>query len=111
MTTLMEHPNVQRLREQLDAWNAGDPQKMRQFFAEGAVAHFAGKNALSGTYRGWEQMLPMFGKALELTEGTLKGEVLDVMADDTHGLVLYRATAERGGRRLDVTLANAFKAD
>jgi hypothetical protein len=36
-----------------------------------------------------------------MSGGTFKNEIHAILADDEHGVVLVRATAERAGKRLD----------
>jgi uncharacterized protein len=42
----------------------------------------------------------MFGRLLELTGGTFRLDVHDILANDTHGIVLVTTHAERDGRTL-----------
>jgi hypothetical protein len=44
-----------------------------------------------------------------LTGGTITVQVLDILADNEHGIIPMRVTAQRGDRHLDVTLAIAYK--
>lgn len=46
-------------------------------------------------------MLELFGRAVELTGGTLRLELHDVLANDEHAVALFISRAERAGRRLE----------
>ena len=49
---MTEHPNAVAARRSYEAWNSGDLDVIRGYFTDDAVLHFAGSNAMSGTYRG-----------------------------------------------------------
>jgi ketosteroid isomerase-like protein len=106
-----EHPNVERVRDGFAAFNRGDVEAMRPFIADDIVWHVGGDHPLSGDYRGREAVLDYVTRVLDLGGGTLKGEPLDILANDRHAGVFQRVTAERDGRRLDVVLAQALTLD
>ena len=56
----MAHPNVQRLREFLDAYAANDSEAIRKHLSDDAVWHVGGTHALSGDYRGTGEILDYF---------------------------------------------------
>ena len=95
------HPNEELLRTGYDAFGKGDMDTIRSLFADDIVWHSPGKSPLAGDYRGVDAVLEQFGKVFELTGGTFKIEIHDILANDTHAVVLARATAERDGKRLD----------
>ena len=49
---MTEHPNAIAVRRSFEAWNSGDLDVIREYFTEDIVLHFAGNNAMSGSYRG-----------------------------------------------------------
>jgi ketosteroid isomerase-like protein len=95
------HPNEELLRNGYDAFGKGDMETIRSLFADDIVWHSPGKSPLAGDYRGVDAVLEQFGRLFELTGGTFKIEIHDILANDTHAVVLARATAERDGKRLD----------
>ena len=97
----MAHPNEELLRTGYDAFGKGDMDTIRSLFADDIVWHSPGKSPFAGDYRGVDAVLEQFGKVFELTGGTFKIEIHDILANDTHAVVLARATAERDGKRLD----------
>ena len=111
MATMTEHENVARLRAMLTAFNEGDIERYLSFWADDPVVHSGGASLVSGTFRGRDAVLGIFQKVLTLTEGTAEAVPLDVLADDRFGVVPMRATAQRAGKQLDVTLAIAYRAD
>ena len=98
----MAHPGEDLVREAFAAFGRGDLDALRdQFFAADVCFHFPGRGALAGHHQGAGQVLAMFGRAFELTGGTLRLEVHDVVANDEHAVALFTAYGERSGRRLE----------
>jgi hypothetical protein len=58
----------------------------------------AGRNQTSGDYRGVDDVLGLFGKLFQLTDGTFRVEIHDVLASDEPAVVLARISGERAGR-------------
>lgn len=106
-----EHPNVQRVRDALVAYNRGDLDGMRSFIAEDVVWHVGGSHPLSGDYRGRDAVFDYYAKVRELTRGTLTLEPVDILVNDEHGGIFMRVTGERNGKTLDVVLAEALSFD
>ena len=98
-----QNPNVARLREGYEAFDKADFDTVRGFIAEDAVWHVGGNNPLSGDYKGQDEIFGMFAQFVQLTNGTAKNEIHDVLANDEHGTVLVHFTAQReDGRSLDI---------
>ena len=55
---------------------------------------------ISGDYRGPQEVLGFFGKLGELSGGTFRLEVHDILANDKQGVVLLTARGERDGQAL-----------
>jgi len=96
----MAHPNEDRIRQALDVFASGDLGTMGEFIAEDAVWHSGGNNVLSGDYTGLNDILAQFGRVFQETNGTFRLDVHDVLANDTHGVVLATSNAERKGKTL-----------
>jgi len=97
------HPNEELMHKGYDAFGKGDMDAVRSLFADDIVWHAPGRNPLSGDYRGVDEVLQTFGKLFEMTGGTFKLDIHDVIANDEHVVVLARSTAERNGKKLDDT--------
>src|SRR6266511_3374360 len=61
---------------------------------------FARTKPAGGDYKGIDQVMGLFARLFELTGGTFRLEVHDVLANDEHGVVLATAKAEKGGKTL-----------
>ena len=68
----------------------------------------AGRNQLSGDYRGRDAVYGIFGKLMEVTGGSFHIDLHAVIADDEHGVALVVVTASRGGRSIEVNEAHVF---
>ncbi len=98
----MAHPNEELVRKGYDAFSRGDMDTLRnEIFAPDIVFHVPGNSPLAGDYRGFDEVLGFFGRLDELSGGTFKIEVHDVLANDEHVVSLDVSTAEREGKRLE----------
>jgi ketosteroid isomerase-like protein len=104
----MAHPNEELLRRGYEAFSTGDLDTVFSLFADDMVWHNGGSNQLTGDYRGHQAIMGMFGKLLEVTGGTLRLDIHDVLANDTHGVVLVTAHADRGGQPIAVREVNIW---
>jgi len=100
---MTEHPNAVAVRRSFEAWNSGRLDVIREYFTEDAILHFAGNNAMSGTYRGRDAVMDALARASQ-GWGT-QADVESVLASDDHMMVFYHATDEHEGA------AMAMKAD
>jgi uncharacterized protein len=97
----MAHPNEDLLRRGYEAFSSGDMQTLGELFADDIVWHVGGRNQLSSDYRGTQEVFNLFGSFAQLTGGTLRIELHDVLANDEHAVALQKVTGEREGRTLD----------
>ena len=82
---------------------------IREYFTEDIVLHFAGNNAMSGSYRGQDAVMDALGRA---SQGWgPHAELETILANDDHVIVFFHAISERDGETLDVVLAQAIKLD
>jgi len=97
----MAHPNEEIVRSGFDAFAEGDVDTLRQLFDQDAVWHVPGRSPLSGDHRGLDAILGFLARTMELTGGTFRAEVHDVVANDEHAVALYVTRGEREGRTLE----------
>jgi len=97
----MAHPNEDLIRKGFEAFSTGDMDTLRnEVFAPDVKYHVPGKSPISGDYNGVDEVLGFFGKIFELTGGTFRVELHDVLANDEHGIALSPATGQRPGKTL-----------
>lgn len=101
----MSHPNADQARRGFEAFQAGDLGALLGLFSSDAVWHVPGSNAMTGSYRGRDEIVAFLRRTAELTGGTYRVELLWVIADEHHLVAVYRARGERGGRSLDIEQA------
>lgn len=95
------HPNAVLVRRFFDAQQRGDPPVLMDLLADDAVWHVPGKNLLSRDYSGKAAVAGFWAHARELSGGTVRAELLDILGSDTYGIAMVRVFAERAGRHLD----------
>jgi hypothetical protein len=94
----MAHSDEDLVRGAFAAFGRGDLDALRdQYLAEDVRFHYPGRGALAGDHDGVPEVLAVFGRAFELTGGTLHLELHDVIASDEHAVALYTARGERAG--------------
>jgi ketosteroid isomerase-like protein len=108
---MAEDTNVERMRQGYEAFQSGNLDSVKEFLAEDVVWHVPGNNPFSGDYKGRDDVISFFARSMQETEGTLRVELHDVLANVEHGVGLVRVTAERGGKKLDARGANVFHLD
>ena len=104
----MAHPNEDAVRKGYAAFAAGDLEALRGLFAPDIKWHTAGRSPLAGTVEGIDQVLEFFGRLAQETEGTLRLDLHDVLANDEHVVALMHAHARRKGRTLGTDVAHVF---
>ncbi len=98
---MADHPNATLLRNGYEAFGKGDMATITELFSEDVVWHLPGNNQLSGVHRGRDAVFAIFAKTGQLSGGTFKIELHDVLANDEHAVALTRATASREGKTYD----------
>jgi ketosteroid isomerase-like protein len=94
--------NLEFLRKGYDAFEKGDIDTVMTTFADDVVGHVAGKSQLAGDYKGKQEVMGLFAKLMEISGGTFKEEVHDILANETHGVALSTTTARRDGKTLSL---------
>jgi ketosteroid isomerase-like protein len=96
-----DHPNVALVKRACIAARKGDRSVVEELFAEDAELYVPGNNLLAGYYEGREGILAFYSKARELSGGTLRAYLHDVVANGHHAFAIENFMASRGGRNLD----------
>jgi|SRR5436309_15602875 len=104
----MAHPNEELVRRGYQAFGTGDMATLDELFADDIIWHVPGRNQLSGTYRGKQEVFGNFVKLAELTGGTFKLDIHTILADDEHAVVLVTATGEHDGKSLSDNSVQIF---
>jgi len=94
------HPNAELVRRFHDAQQLGDAAALMDMLADDIVWHVPGRNLLSRDYHGKAEVAGFWARARELSGGTVRTELIDVLGGEEFGIVLVRVFAEREGKRL-----------
>ncbi|HSO52030.1 MAG TPA: nuclear transport factor 2 family protein, partial [Actinomycetes bacterium] len=93
-------------RRGYEAFANGDMATLSELLADDVTWHVDGAGPLSGTYHGRDEVFSFFGRLAEETAGTFRLDVHDVLANDEHAVVLCTQSASRGGKSIEVPVAN-----
>jgi ketosteroid isomerase-like protein len=93
--------NAAVVRGVIDAFSRGDLATVATHFSPDAVWDLPGRGVLAGEYKGPDAIVGFLARAFELSGGTLRLEVLDVLASERGGAHVQRVTADHDGRHLD----------
>ena len=103
---MTEHPNAVTVWRSFEAWNSGRVDVIREYLSDDAVLHFAGNNAMSGTYRGRDAVMGALGRASQGWGPHVEVEAL--LASDDHVIAFFHGS-ERDGETLDAVTAMPMK--
>jgi len=106
---MSDHPNVARIRAGYESFAKGDLAALDDLFAEDIRWTEPGRNQLAGTYEGRSAVYEMFGRLMEITEGSLRLEPRAVLADDENGVAVVDISARHGVHSFAVTNAHVFR--
>ncbi|MDQ4036973.1 MAG: nuclear transport factor 2 family protein [Actinomycetota bacterium] len=78
-----------------NAFAKGDVETVMGQLTDDIEYHISGRSLESGSYSGKDEVLGFFGKLMQLSEGTFRLEVENILANDEHGRSHYRAGPAR----------------
>ena len=107
----MAHPNEDLLRRAYDAFAREDLDAYLSACTESISFRVPGRSVVAGTYRRDQFASNMIRRVIEETGGTFRETVLDVVANDTRGVVLARHEFERRGQRHGYNTAHVYRID
>ncbi|MGZ4479592.1 MAG: nuclear transport factor 2 family protein [Nocardioidaceae bacterium] len=88
------------VRKGFEAFNTGDLATLQSLFAHDVMQHVPGHGPLAGTYKGVDAVLGYYGKLAELTDGTLRADLIDVHGDGQgHVSAYFQSSAVRKGTK------------
>jgi uncharacterized protein len=105
----MTHPNENLVREGFAAFQRGDLDALQnQYWANDIRWHIPGRSALAGSYEGTGNVVQLFVRLFELSGGTLRVDLHDVLANDEHAVALFTISAEREGKQLNDNMSQTY---
>jgi uncharacterized protein len=93
----MAHSLEAVIREAYAAFGRGDVDGFLQPCTQDFSFNIPGRGAIAGSWRGKAGMWELARKAMEVTGGSFREEVDDVLANDHHAVVLARHQFTRDG--------------
>ena len=102
------HPYAALLADHLAALARGAIGEAMSFYADDVAFHYPGQNQLSGDYVGKTAVLELMGRVAELTAGSFRPDVHDILASDNHVAALVTVHAERDGVAVDWRSVDLF---
>ena len=93
--------NEDLLRAGYQAFAAQDMAMIQRTFHPDVVWHAQRLGILGGDHRGLDAVLQFFGQTMEITAGTFRLEVKEILANADGAAAVVRSSATRGDRTLD----------
>jgi uncharacterized protein len=106
----MPHPNEALLRRAYEAQARGDIDGYLDLLSDDFVLHIPGRSQISGEYRGKDEVRRHFIEIVELSGGTFRTKVHEVLATNEHAVGLVDATAQRNGRTVELPRVHVWHA-
>ena len=104
---MADHPNADTLRKGYEAFQTGDMDSLRnQYFSPDVVWHVGGRSKYAGDHAGVDNVLKLFMENFQDTNGTLKVELHDVVANDEHVMAMGTFSGSRNGKQLSDRFAH-----
>jgi len=97
----MSHAPEDILRTLYEAFAKGDVETVMSLLTDDVEYHISGRSPVSGTYKGKDEVLAWVGQLMELSGGTFRIEVQDILANDEHGVALTIKRGQRAGKTLE----------
>ena len=97
------------IREAYAAFGRGDVDGYLQPCTEDFSFNIPGQGAIAGSWRGKSGLYDLARKAMEVTGGTFREEVEDVLANDRHAIVLARHRFTRDGQTREYRTAHVYE--
>jgi uncharacterized protein len=95
------HPNESRLRASYAAMAKGDGKSLAEMLDPQARWYIPGSSPLAGEYQGIGAIFDFWKKVMVLSNGGMRLEVLDVLANDHHAAVFVVGHSTRKGMSLE----------
>ncbi len=95
------HPSAELIRRFHDAQGRADAAAVLELLAGDVIWHVPGRNLLSRDYNGKGEVAGFFLKVRELSGGTIRTDLIDVLVSESFAVALVRVFAQRNGKSLD----------
>lgn len=110
-TTDVVTRNIEMARKGYAAFNKGDIETAMSGFSDDIVWHGGLRGPLAGDYKGKAAVLAFLMKFGQLTEGSYKAEIHDILANDEHGVVIGVGKTTRNGKTREDKFVDVIHVD
>ena len=93
--------NATLLVEGYAAFGRGDMPTLERIFDPSVTWHVRRLGRLSGDHAGWQAVMAFFGGTAQISEGTFRVEILEVLGGDAGAAAVVRSRGSRGDLVLD----------
>ena len=97
------------VRKAYDALASGNRDIIRRYWADDMVWHVPGRNQLSGDYNSLDKFMGFMGRVNELSGGTFRMRLLDVMVSVERTTDLQLVHGQRNGKTLDIMVIHLLR--
>ena len=105
----MTHPNAEILKKFYDSFAKGDLNGMLELCSDDVTFQVPGKSKLAGKFNKATVGPQYVQKIAELSGGTFKLEIHDIMASDLHGMVLTTDTVTINGKKHEYRAVHVWR--
>ena len=98
----------QMVRQAYAAFGAGDFDGYMSACTDDWVFHAPGHNRMSGDYRGRDGLMAIVANVGAMAGASFREVVHDVIANDTHAIVLANHTLERDGKHHEYNTVHVY---
>ncbi|MEU8520315.1 nuclear transport factor 2 family protein [Streptomyces sp. NBC_01216] len=103
------HPDSALVRQGYEAFVKGDMETLGSLMTSDCTHHAPGASRMSGHFKGRDNVLGMYSRMAELTNGSMRVELESVCADGRgHVIAGHTFHAERGNRGIEMKGALFF---
>ncbi|MBT2507349.1 nuclear transport factor 2 family protein [Streptomyces sp. ISL-98] len=100
---MAEHPDSALVRRGYEAFTTGDMDTVASLLTADCTHHVPGENQMSGHFKGRDNVMAMYGKLFELTNGTFRVELDGIYADGRgHVMSTHKWYADHGDRGIEM---------
>jgi uncharacterized protein len=95
----LSQSNEQLLRGLYGAQAKGDIERYLSFLSDDVVMHVPGRSQIAGDYNGKDEVRRHFREMAQLSDGTFRTSVDDILASDQHAVGVISAFGKKDGRQ------------
>ena len=106
---MIQNLNADFLKSFYERFSNGDMKGVLELCPAEISFQIPGKSKLAGKYNKETLVPQLIGKIMELSSGTFKMEVHDIMASDLHGLVLTTDTVTLNGMKHEYRTVHVWR--